>query len=90
MLHPKDARERPHLYKVNKVTPEQLLENLTVLIEKPENDANVHQEVSFPCADQMMSILKEETESTTSKGNTSWKFKQPLAVIWDQPDGCRE
>ena len=32
-LHPSDARERAHLYKVNELSVKQFLENLSILLE---------------------------------------------------------
>ena len=33
LLHPADAKERPHLYKMNYLTIEKLIENLSILLD---------------------------------------------------------
>ena len=64
-MHPIDTKERNHLYKVNDTTAEQLLENLTILLEQPGDSDGKEEVIEFPCVDQMMKINR-------SVGRTSW------------------
>ena len=84
LLHPVDAKERPHLYKMNDLTCEQLVENLTILIDNTieTNDGEV---VLFPSEDEIMDIIQEQ--STVEEQSTGFKPQQPLAVAWSNDDG---
>ena len=60
LLHPVDAKEWPLLYKMNDLTCEQLVENLTILIDNTieTNDGEV---VLFPSEDEIMDIIQEQS-----------------------------
>ena len=90
-MHPIDTNERNHLYKVNDTTAEQLLENLTILLEQPGDSDDKEEEIEFPCGmDQMMKIIRSKTGENKLVTKVAWKCQQPLAVVWDQPDGTRK
>ena len=90
-MHPIDTKERDHLlYKVNDTTAEQLLENLTILLEKHADSDDKEEEIEFPCVDQMMKIIRSKTGENKLVTKVVWKFQQPLAVVWDQSDGTRK
>ena len=80
LMQPVDAKERSHLYKGNEIVTYQLLKNLTILLESPYKSEREEQ-IKFPSVNQRINKNKENTSM-----NQMWKFQQPLAVVWDQPD----
>ena len=92
LLHPNDAKERPFLYKMNFSTPEQMIENLTILLTVPEENENRAKDIIFPSEEEIIDILKENGESfsnTTVTNNSTFYQQQPIAVVWDQDEGSR-
>ena len=57
-LHPGDVAARPNLYKVNKLTAEQMMENLTILL---TDECDVVDGIVFPCEDEIYEILTIES-----------------------------
>ena len=57
-LHPGEVAARPNLYKVNKLTPEQMMENLTILL---TDECDVVDGIVFPCEDEIYEILTIES-----------------------------
>ena len=52
--HKRDAEIRKDLYKVNKVSLDGMIENLTVILDA---DNDIKEAVVFPCEDEIMGIL---------------------------------
>ena len=88
-IHPNDFRQRPHLYKVNKMTVDCLIENLTVLL----SDSYQQQSgstVEFPTANEMLAACQPLIFSDQHQAPTTeliFYFQKPLAVVWDESDG---
>ena len=89
VTHPRDADIRRELYKVNKLTIDEMVENLTVILCE---DRGVDEAVVFPCEDEVMEILRGKTtpngntivEETMSADGLPFKPNETLAVIWDR------
>ena len=86
-IHPNDFRQRPHLYKANKMTVDCLIENLTVLLSESYQQQS-GSTVEFPTADEMLAACQpllggDEQQATTE---SIFYFQQPLAVVWDESD----
>ena len=88
LMHTVDAKEKSHLYKVNEIVADQLLENLTILLESPDENEREEQ-IEFPSVDKMMNMIQSKTKENTSM-NQTWNFQQPITVVWDQPEGNRK
>ena len=84
LTHPKDFEARKDLYRVNKVSLEEMIENLTIIFSE---DDYVEDSIVFPTEDEIMDLLHNNSESTNvaSEGNTTLSLRpnQPLAVICD-------
>ena len=87
-LHQRDAEVRSNLYKVNRLTVQDLIENLTILLsEHPDADESV----IFPCEDEIMDLINgssnsnptDHKETTKSLPISALKVNQPVAVLWD-------
>ena len=83
VTHPVDAEVRKELYKVNSLSMEEMLENLTTILcgEHEAEDG-----VVFPCEDEIMAILQQHATSEVAKvahNDLSLQPNQPVAVIWD-------
>lgn len=89
--HQRDAEVRKDMYKVNRLSVEQMVENLTILFsEDPEAD----EAVVFPGEDEIMDILTanaEKDNATTGEIDVTQDAStlvdlepmQPVAVVWD-------
>ena len=93
MMHPFDAKERPHLYKMNFLSPEQLAENLAILLHDPSIAAEGDQIAMFPNEEKIFDILckskKGAVESSESKDMIDFTANLPLAIIWDAENETR-
>ena len=90
-LHQFDAQERSHLYKMNYLSIEELIENLTILLDT-SNSADVgNEEIRFPSEDEIFDMISDRNANETSSVveeesvelDSEMEFQQPLAVIWD-------
>ena len=87
-IQPNDHRQRPHLYKVNKMSTDDLLQNLTLLLSDYDAEDLASSSVCFPTAQEMVNTLNlsESSDSTTAEINnendTAFQYLQPLAVVW--------
>ena len=83
LTHPKDFEARRELYRVNKLSLEEMIENLTIIFSE---DNYVEESIVFPTEDEIMDLLHNNSEYTVaSKDITTLSLRpnQPLAVIWD-------
>ena len=90
-LHPFDARERPHLYKMNFLSAEELTENLLILFDEYDTSAG-DESVSFPTEDEIFRIISMDapvTDCSKEDDKKSLKPNEPVAVIWDEETGER-
>ena len=81
--HPKDYAERADLYKINCMTTDQLVINLTTLLAgdtSNEDDADV-----FESDEEVMHLLQSSVLEDRAK--TKFIHQQPLIVIWDDASG---
>ena len=94
VMHPLDAKEKPHLYKMNFLSHEELLENLVILL-----DADITEEetdVLFPTEEEIFHqitgkqgvIADEPTALVLDEESfaSHFTFMQPMAVVWDNAD----
>ena len=87
-LHQRDAEVRSNLYKVNRLTVQDLIENLTILLSE---DPDADESVIFPCEDEIMDLINgssnsnptDHKETTKSLPVSALKVNQPVAVVWD-------
>ena len=79
ILHEKDGAEHPDLYKVQNYTADQMIENLTILLEQPA-DTDDDSIVDFPSIDEMMMLLT----SAVPAEEPLFKLNEPLAVVWNE------
>ena len=92
LLHHNDVKERPLLYKMNFLTPEQIIKNLTILLTVPEENENQAKDIIFPSEEKIIDILMENSDSfsnTTVTNNSMFYQQQPIAVVWNQDEGSR-
>ena len=92
LLHQNDVKERPLLYKIIFLTPEQMIDNLTILLTVPEENENQAKDIIFPSEEEIIDILMENCDSfsnTTVTNNSMFYQQQPIAVVWDQDEGSR-
>ena len=85
-MQPNDHRLRPHLYKVNKMSTDSLLQNLTILLTNEGSDESCST-VDFPTEQEMIdSISSIETSVTETQDDCEMNFHylQPLAVVWGE------
>ena len=78
VTHPNDAEARKDLYKVNKLSEEDMIENLTVLLD----DSCVEEAVIFPTEDEIFEKLSSNT--TLCNDDQMYQPNEPLAVFWDE------
>ena len=94
MLHPVDAKERNHLYKMNFLIPEEMVENLCILLDN-DIESNEGEVVTLPSEEDIMEILSGRTPTVATtpaaddNDNPVFTHLQPLAVVWDANDGKR-
>lgn len=86
LTHPRDSDARPHLYKVNKMSMEELTENLIILFGADEEEE--HASIIFPTEDDIFLTLSSGTTSADEQSETDtespkYTQDQPLAVMWD-------
>ena len=84
LTNPRDAQERPHLYKVNNLTGNEMLANLAILLasDSVEGDG---EDVIFDSADEIMSILQDKGEESTPIISSTERERQandPVIVVW--------
>ena len=91
-LHPFDSKERSHLYKMNQLSVEEMIENLLILFDTSTNH-EVGEDIEFPTEDEIYELLNNtdiEVSSTevTEQEDSVRKFvsEEPVAVIWDSED----
>ena len=96
VMHPGDAKERPALYNMNYLTHEELLENLTILMDT--DSTNLEEEkVLFPTEEEIIDqVLDVSTYANVASdrddadsapdGTISYTYLQSLAVVWDEGD----
>ena len=87
-MHQLDAKERPHLYKMNFLTPQVMIENLSILLEEPGGPDEVKEYEIFPSEEEIMIIINQRKIDNITI-NDKFKLLQPLAVIWDTNSGKR-
>ena len=58
-MHPKDHRQRPQLYKVNKMSTDALLQNLTLLL-SDESSGESSTVVDFPTQQEMIASVGDD------------------------------
>ena len=79
----RDAEVRKYLYKVNNVSLEYMMENLTVMLSEEQNNEGV----VFPSEEEVMNILKGNFPLLVTQPEVSDAVfvltNQPVAVIWD-------
>jgi hypothetical protein len=83
VMHPLDARERPDLYKMNYLTQEQLIENLTILVDESAEQVDSSY-LLFPSEEEIMDIIRNNNGEMEMETETPvFKKQQPLAIVWD-------
>ncbi|CAL4205930.1 unnamed protein product [Meganyctiphanes norvegica] len=84
-MHPFDAKERCDLYKMNFLTTEQLIENLTILLKGTNSGEDVN--TLFPSEEDIINLVcgeKNNESATKTLGNqVNLNYQQPIAVVWD-------
>ena len=85
VTHPRDAEARKDIYRVNKVSLEEMIENLTLIL---SDEIEAQDCIVFPSEDEIMdTLLKKEQASTDDVAVQSETLNlvpnQPVAVIWD-------
>ena len=82
VTHPRDAEARKDIYRVNKVTLEEMIENL-VLILSDENEAQDC--IVFPSEEEIMEKLQNKEQASIDEvtDETTLVPNQPVAIIWD-------
>ena len=82
VTHPRDASERPELYKVNCLSSEEMVLNLSYMLNSESDETTP---AVFLCEDEIMAILKEPQKETQSV-LTIIELEQSVAVVWDEPN----
>ena len=94
VMHPVDTKVRPDLYKMNFLTREQLLGNLTILVDSDLSDAD-QEEILFPTEDEIIQqilgapnqeVINAIANEVVIKETILFAKQQPLAVVWDEGD----
>ena len=91
MIHPMDVKERSHLYKMNFLSLEEIIENLSILLNEDSEDEN-EADVDLPSEEDMMEILlaaNTKVSRVNEEEQSCFKYLQPLAVLWDGNDNKR-
>ena len=96
MLHPFDARERSHLYKMNFISVEELAENLMILLDISGTSETGDELVHFLSEDEIYNMItskdqvpNEDPAAEQDASKRCFKPQEALAVIWDDSDECR-
>ena len=95
-LHPFDAKERSHLYKMNDLSVKELIENLLILFDTSTGQ-EVGEDIHFPTEDEIYELLSNgdievsSAEEVQEQEESVRKFisEEPVAVIWDTEDENR-
>ena len=90
MLHPVDTKERSHLYKMNFLSAEEMVEYLPILLDN-DVDSNEGETITLPSEEDIMEILsgKTPTVATTPSADDNspvFSHRQPSTVAWDAND----
>lgn len=89
-IHPFDAKERSHLYKMNFITVEEIVENLSILLEESSEISNKNEAVQFPCDEEILEKLQMPQDNQgVTKNKKCFSAQEPVAVLWDGDDGKR-
>ena len=88
MMHPVDVKERGHLYKMNFLTVEQLVENLTILLDGDIDSLEGKEVALFPTEEDMDILTKTQPSNDVAlhsdvSGCNIFTPQQPLAIVWD-------
>ena len=94
MMHPVAVKERGHLYKMNLLTVEQLVENLTILLDGDIDSFEGKEVALFPTKEDIMDILTKtqpsnDVDYSDVSGCNIFTPQQPLAIVWDHVNGKR-
>lgn len=80
-MHPLDAKERSHLYRMNYfLEVEQMIENLVILLDEDVEESDDGEINCLPTEEETMDLLQASDESTPTV--TKFTLQQPVAVIW--------
>ena len=83
VTHHRDAEVRKDLYKVNNVSLQDMIENLTVMLSDEQNDEGV----VFPSEEEVINILKQNLSLPVPQPEVNDAVcllqNRPVAVIWD-------
>ncbi|CAL4097107.1 unnamed protein product [Meganyctiphanes norvegica] len=84
-MHPFDAKESCDLYKMNFLTTEQLIENLTILLKGTNSGEDVN--TLFPTEEDIINLVCGEkimkVQPKTLGNQVNLNYQQPIAVVWD-------
>ena len=87
LTNSKDALERQHLYKVNNLTEDEMIENLAILLAS-DTMGEEGEDVVFDSADEIMSILQNKGEESAQINSGSieqkWQANDPVIVVWHE------
>ena len=83
-----DACERPHLYKMNLLSAEELTENLLILFDEYDTSAG-DESVLFPSEDEIFRIISKDAPVIDCSKEDDLKPNEPVAVFWDEETGER-
>ena len=92
VLHPADAQQRSHLYKMNYIDVNGLLENLSILLGPLDFESTnaTNESICFLTEEEIYNRLQCSRQSSVLLGNDlHFEYLKPLAIIWDQSDGER-
>ena len=76
LMHPLDAKERSHLYRMNYLAVDQMLENLVILLDDEVEESDDGEINCLPTEEETMDLLQASDESTDTK------FTPQQPVIW--------
>lgn len=92
VTHQRDADVRKDLYKVNKTSVHEMIENLTIILGSDEHQSEGA--VVFPCEEEIMETLEvaiitnvpdvDEVLQSHFQDEPLFHPNQPLAVLWDE------
>ena len=80
LMHPLDAKERSHLYRMNYLDVELMIENLVILLDDEVEESDDGEINCLPTEEETMDLLQASDESTPTE--TKFTPQQPVAVIW--------
>ena len=79
ILHPLDAKERSHLYRMNYLGADQMIENLIILLDDEAEGSDDGEISCLPTEEETMDLLQAVSDDTTK---TKFVAQQPIAVVW--------